>query len=781
MRILSRAVFREIVTSALLGTLLFTFILFLRSLRNLFEQLVRGSVEPSTVLYLSSLVYLPTLTFALPVGVLVGILIAFSRQSADNEITAMRASGVPARALLWPVMTFGFLGFLLAAAVSTWLTPWSVREMQRILTQVAAAQLTAEIQEQVFDEQFPNKILYVRNVVPGRVVRWRQVFLADLTPPDQRKAAAKTGTEGPTVTFAQEAIATPDIANNRIQLSLRQGSTHEFGKQQTSDYSTGFPSMEQGLDAQKREARQVRPFTEFDTLPLARAAYAPGEPNAVEARIELHQRLALPVACLLFALVGLPLGVSQRRAGKSFAFIVTVLLAFAYFMSQIGLIGMAKQRALPAEFAVWLPNAVLLAFGLLLVARLERPGDATWIARAQTFFAHMGARIVESVQSFGSFGRGLATGRRTFPFLPQIIDTFVLSTFSFYFLLLLAAFVLLTDVFTFFELLSDIVKNRIPMAKVFTYLWYLIPKFVYDFVPFSVLVGVLVTFGVMSKNNEVTAFKASGVSLFRLSMPILAFCALLSTALFAFDYYVLPDTNRKQDALRNEIKGKPPQSFLRPDLKYIYGQGPRIYYYRYFEPAENVMVGVNVYEIDPQHFRLQHMIAAERARWEPALSAWVFQNGIRRNYSGLNVETVEKFFGETRTYAHLSEPPSYFLRENKLSIQMNHHELREYMQLLQQSGFDTSRLQVQYHGKFAAPAAALIMAIISIPFAFLAGNRGAMAGVGVSLGLGIAFLSLSKLFEVLGNVNQLPAEMAAWGPNSVFTMAGLYLILRMRT
>lgn len=777
MRILSRAVFREVVTSALLGTVLFTFILFLQRLKGLFEQLVRGSTEPSTVLYLSGLVYVPTLPFAVPVGVLVGILIALSRQSADNEITAMRASGVPARSLLWPVLSFGFLGFVVAAAASTWLTPWSIREAQRILNQVAAAQLTAEIQEQVFDEQFPNKILYVRNVVSGKTVQWREVFLADLTPPDQRKGNGARETEGPSVTFAKEALATPDVPNNRIQLSLRAGSTHEFGKQQASDYSTAFPAMEQTLEAQKREARQVKAYTEVDTVPLYRLAY--GEPPNVEARLELNQRLALPFACILFAMVGLPLGISQRRAGKSFAFVVTVLLAFLYFMGYIGLRGMAMQRALPAEFAVWLPNLVFLAVGLYLLIRMERAGEATFVTAAQTFFQDAGGWLSNKIQDLGSFGRGVATGRRTFPFLPQVIDTYVLTTFIFYFVLLLVSFVLLTDVFTFFELLSDIVKNK-KQALVAPYLWYLIPKFIYDFTPFAVLVAVLVTFGVMSKNNEVTAFKASGVSLYRLAAPVILFSMLLSMALFAFDYYYLPEANRKQDALRSEIKGKPPQS-NRPDLKYIYGQGPRIYYYRYFEPADNVMLGVNVYEIDTKQFRLQHMIAAEKARWEPGLGTWVFQNGARRSYQGLMVDKVDPFFGQTRTYAHLTEPPSYFLREVKLSIQMNFRELRDYIRLLQQRGFDATRLEVQYHGKFSTPLSAFIMAMISVPFAFLTGNRGAMAGVGVSLGIGIAYLSINKLFEVVGSVNQLPPEVAAWSPNGIFFLAGLYLIMRMRT
>ncbi|WP_298109747.1 LptF/LptG family permease, partial [Bradyrhizobium sp.] len=100
---------------------------------------------------------------------------------------------------------------------------------------------------------------------------------------------------------------------------------------------------------------------------------------------------------------------------------------------------------------------------------------------------------------------------------------------------------------------------------------------------------------------------------------------------------------------------------------------------------------------------------------------------------------------------------------------------------LQRSGFDTVPLQVQFYRKFSVPLFALIMSLISIPFAFLAGNRGAMAGVGISLGIAIAYFALNIFFEQVGNVNLLPAAFAAWSPDLMFSLAGLYFFTRMRT
>ena len=117
----------------------------------------------------------------------------------------------------------------------------------------------------------------------------------------------------------------------------------------------------------------------------------------------------------------------------------------------------------------------------------------------------------------------------------------------------------------------------------------------------------------------------------------------------------------------------------------------------------------------------------------------------------------------------------------KQEKQLNFQELANYIGELEQSGFDTVRLKVQFHKKFAVPAFALIMALISAPFAFLTGKKGAMAPVGVSFGIAIAYWAFSKLFEEIGNLAQLQPPMAAWSPDALFTLAGMYLFTRMRS
>ena len=145
MKILWRAIFREVASSAFLGVLLFTFVLFLQRLGSgkLFELVLRNSTDWQTALYLFFLIIPPTSPFTIPVGVLVGVLIGLSRMSADNEVTALRATGSSAWRIVCPVLGFAGVAFLLTAASTTWLTPWSLRMSTRLMNKALAAQVTA--------------------------------------------------------------------------------------------------------------------------------------------------------------------------------------------------------------------------------------------------------------------------------------------------------------------------------------------------------------------------------------------------------------------------------------------------------------------------------------------------------------------------------------------------------------------------------------------------------------------------------------------------------------
>jgi len=358
-----------------------------------------------------------------------------------------------------------------------------------------------------------------------------------------------------------------------------------------------------------------------------------------------------------------------------------------------------------------------------------------------------------------------------------LIDDYILKDFFVYLGLIVGAFVVLTMVFTFFELLKDI--NRVPLFVVGEYLVTVEPYFLYNTTPICILLAVLITFGLFEKSSEITAMKASGISIYRVIFPVLVVAAVAATGLFFFDQLYLPQLNKKQDALRNQIKGKPPQTYLRPDRKWIFGQQSTIYYYEFFDPDQNRFGSVSAFEFDPKTFQLTRRVYAERAHWSDSLNRWIFENGWERDFHGLSVSDYRPF--EVSTFAELSEPPFYFKKEVKQSLEMNSEELRRYINDLAQSGFDVVRLRVQLHKKFAFPVMTFVMAVIAVPFALRGGRRGALTGIAMAVGIAVVYWIGMGFFEAMGNANQLPAVIAAWSPDLLFGLAGGYLLLKVPT
>jgi lipopolysaccharide export LptBFGC system permease protein LptF len=241
----------------------------------------------------------------------------------------------------------------------------------------------------------------------------------------------------------------------------------------------------------------------------------------------------------------------------------------------------------------------------------------------------------------------------------------------------------------------------------------------------------------------------------------------------------LPHTNKRQDALLNKIKGRPAQTYLNPYRKWIFGQHSTIYYYQVFDSDRNQFGDLSVFQFDPASFQLVNRISTDRARWDERLHRWVCTSGWERSFQGAAIRDYHPF--DVSTFNTVAEPPDYFKKEVKQSLEMNYEQLRRYIHDLQQSGFEVVKLKVQLHKKIAFPVITFVMGVLAIPFALSAGKRGAMAGVATAIGIAVVYSAVSGLFEAMGNISQLPPVLAAWSPDVIFALVGGYLILKVPT
>jgi LPS export ABC transporter permease LptF/LPS export ABC transporter permease LptG len=772
MRILTRYILREVLSHALIGVAVFTFVIFLRDLERILEVVVRNSAPLPSVAEIFFLTMPGALTVTIPMAVLVGILIGLSRLAADSEITAMRACGIGPARFVRIIAIFVTVAWLVALGNNLFIAPRSARALARLQNKLKSSQVSFEIQPRVFYEDFKNMVLYVQDASSAEgAALWKSIFVADISNPS-----------APKITLAQSGVAVSEGAD-KLRLHLVNGSQHETAPRQPAEYAistfseTDIPIQ---LPQVQNPATTVTPAAEMSTSDLLQRMGDNG-PASRPFAIEFHRRLALPTACLVLALVGIPLGLSAKKGGKSTGFVLTIGLVFLYYFFSLAGMSMARQGKIDAGPGLWLGNFVFFIGGLFLLWRSERMPINMFSLRHA--WAELASRIKPRVASRlgegGAFERA-ANRKRVFSArFPLIIDDYILRDFFVYLGMILGTFLMLLLVFTFFELLGDIVRNRVPLVMVGQYLINVTPYFIYNTTHISVLLAVLVTFGLMQKANEITALKATGISIYRVIFPVMVIAAVIATGLFFFEQFNLPHFNKRQDALRNQIKGKPAQTFLRPDRKWIFGQRSNIYYYEFFDAESNRFGSISIFEFDPKTFTLNKRIYANRAHWSETLQKWIFEQGWTRSFRGSAIEDYHPF--DVETFADLREPPGYFKKEVKQSSEMNYDELKNYIHDLQQSGFDVVRLRVQLQKKFAFPIITFVMAMLAVPFALSAGRRGALAGVATAIGIAVVYFVVSGLFEAMGNTNQLPAALAAWSPDLLFALAGGYMILKVPT
>jgi LPS export ABC transporter permease LptG/LPS export ABC transporter permease LptF len=795
MRIFTRYILREVTSYALLGGALFTFVLFMRDLGRILELVVRESATFGQVALIFAYTLPSAVTYTIPMAVLVGILLGLSRLASDSEITAMRASGMGALSFVRIVSIVAAAALGLGLFNSLYLAPRAAAGLLKLGNSLKSSQASFEVQPRVFYENFRNYVLYVQDVQPAAgAALWHHVFLADLTHPAT-----------PHITTAERAVVvsgtpgTPDAQT--IRLHLIDGGQHETSAANPDRYDIStFSSTDIPIQTEAPpDAHLGRADTPILALPLHelwRRANLQGTPETVSRvyRIEFHKRFSYPFACLVLMLVGVPLGLSSKRGGKSTGFVLTILLVFIYyFLSSVG-VAFAKNGRLSPLLGVWGANLIFTGAGMLLLYQMSRGSIAlgifssigTSVNKAYARLTSRGGTEIATAGLTPDAATVLRRFRRTFRIqFPLLLDDYVMREYATNFAMILASFSALSIIFTFFELIGDIFRNHTPLITVGDYLLNLIPFMLYNVTPLCALVAVLVTFGALSRSSEITAMKATGVSLYRIITPVLIVTLLISAGLFAFDELYLPAANRRQEALLSVIKDKPAQTFLRPDRKWISGQTTvsgepsRIFYYQFFDADKNVFANLSVFEFDPDTFALQRRIFASSTRWDSRVNRWVFDDGWQRTFSGETVASYQPF--TVATFPEIREQPSYFKKENIPSQEMSYGELSRYINDLKQSGFDTKRLSVQLNRKIAYPLITLVMAILAIPFSLSMGKKGSLAGIATAIGLAVAYWVVAGLFEAMGNVNTLPPLLAAWSPDLLFGLAGTYLLLRTPT
>ena len=773
--ILDRYIIREILSPTLIGLLVFTFILLMDTMLRIAEFWIERNVPLASILRILSYNLPWILALTLPMAILLGILVGFGRLSADSEVVAMTSSGVSMYRLLIPVLSYTFLGFLLTCYLMTTILPEANQALRNEMFKTLSSHtVSGNVKPRVFNENFSGFVIYIKDNPTGENT-WKDLFISHLPPSGD-----------PIIVLADKGYINYDPVRKKVWLELINGTVQPIPENdpEISKYTTtGVHELLLYDDSKNVKfeglAKGEREKTIPELLETRREYQEQGKPtNSLE--VEIHKKFSIPFACIVFGIIGLPLGITTRRSNKSIGFLISIIIIFIYRFFLIHGETFADAGLLSPFIGMWMANFILGGAGIYILIKKAR-NRPFYVAKiypyVKTFFLYC-------YQKVSSTRIEINTGRLRIKVL-HILDRYLISCFFRSFLLVLFALVAIYIFAEFTEILDDIQDNKLPLSISLKYFLFQIPQIIWWIVPPATMMTTLITFGLLTKSSEITAMKASGISLYRISLPILATAAFICVIIFFMQDRILPTSNKKASEIRDVIKNGPSKTYSSLNRQWLLGEGNRFYHFLNYDERNGVLQRIYVYDVSDDN-QLDKIIVAKDAEWVETFigkdghdkNRWRFHQGWVKAFEGKEIVKFKKF---SESDFILAEDPHFFAKENKTPDLMSYRELNEYIADLERSGLDTTEASVISGVKLSWPVITLVLTLIGIPFSFKMGKQGALYGICISFIGCIIFWTVMCIFRALGNTGVLSPFLAAWAPNILFALLGIYLLLTVRT
>jgi LPS export ABC transporter permease LptG/LPS export ABC transporter permease LptF len=781
LKTIDRYVIREVVPPFLLALLIFTFVLELPPVMNELERLLAKGVPWPTVGRIILLLSPQALGLTIPMSLLVGLLIGLGRLSTDRESVALLACGVSPYRLLRPVMAVAAVATAATLFVMIEAIPDANQKYREILFATLSKKVESDIQPRVFFQEFPNWVLYPRNEAEPGQSGWRDVLLANTTQP-----------EAIDLYLAKHGQVVLDPAKRTVELILLDGTS----------YATGGPG-ESSMTRFGQQIIRLDPNTVFPPVDIARGLT---EKTIVQLRediekkvgrnesphneiMAIHAKFSIPVACIVFSLIALALGMRVSKDGKLGGFVIGIGVIFAYYIFMFLAESLAKGHRIPAEYARWVPNLILGPFGI--IAMIWRAGHAegripfgarlptlrlpAWFRRSDP--GAEAAKAKAAPTPTGSRSRVVLVVRlpRLNAPAPSLIDRYISRLYvrvaGLSFLALLGLFY----ISTFIDRSDKVFKGQATTAMIGQLLVLMTPQFIYYVIPIAALLSALVTYGLLARSSELTVMKACGISLYRTALSVVVLSLGFSAILFTLEQRLMASANRQAEQLDARIRGIEPKTLNLLSRRWVVGPDRVIYHYGLFDPQRNEMFGLSAFTPLKDRWGLAAATFARHAVYRN--NVWVGEQGWMQDF------TVDppKWTTIDKTPLPGVEAPEYFTTEPPDAELMSVSELRRYIEELEPSGYNATPLKVELHRKLAFPFVTVVMALLAVPFGISAGRHGALYGVGLGIVIALSYWILISAFVAIGKAGLLTPALAGWAPNILVVGLAAYLFLRART
>jgi lipopolysaccharide export LptBFGC system permease protein LptF len=749
--IISKYILQNVLPYFIFSWLLLSVILFVQQASR-YSEIFFNTILPGKLVWQLSFALVPNvIAFTAPMAILTGVIIGLSKMQGDSELVAIRSAGVGNLRIAAPLVFLGILLSLFAFFINLKGVPFAAGIVRAVALQTALYKLESPLEPGVFNTEINGFTIYVKNVNFENGT-WEKIFIINEDKNGQLRLI--TSESGKIATENENSELVLDNANiSTLNLDNKKGkSSSEFVKEFRFSIQTKRGELLDKLN-NSEEAPE-----ELGLVELAKYAASREGLERIEAQILWQRRIILSITPLIFTLLGAALVLSFNSGGKGFGIFLALVSLVGYYL--VTLLG--EQLARTGKISV-------LAGGLLPLGISAAVISALFLSNR--FFIKKGTvkipkpKALHKPKSFNkNFYIDLTTGILDFDILKNLFKFFVLTV------------TFLTSIyliFTAFELWKFAGAIDGGFGLLLQYLFFLLPFVYIQLAPSAVMIAVLATYIIKSRQNEIVSWTAAGQSAYRLLLP----CFVIMLVLGGLNWFIqesfLPDANRIQDALRTQIRSRGVVGAKKG--KFWAASENRIYSFdldgelKPDQPVKNL----SIYEFTDDRTKIKQVLKAPKAVWQENKIKFigegekiVLTDGIAETTKSEGLEFAETY----NPFANLYNNPG-------------HLDSSEIAEKIQNTESDDIRrnLEVALEKKYTTVLLPFIITLFTAPFALSLSRKSKVVTVGYAVAFWLLFMAAGNFFEQLGLNGYIPTTFAVWMPLLLFSILGIYLLSKVRT
>jgi lipopolysaccharide export system permease protein len=359
-----------------------------------------------------------------------------------------------------------------------------------------------------------------------------------------------------------------------------------------------------------------------------------------------------------------------------------------------------------------------------------------------------------------------------------LLDRYIIRQFLVTMLFALVAVLIVFIVIDAMEKLDSFVDQKTEWPVILQYYIFFMPEIIKLIIPVAILLASLFVTARMSTQNELSAMKSGGISLYRTMVPFVAVAVIISAASIYFNGWIVPQANKAKFTIERVYLHKDVISASSANV-YVQDSPTRIISMGYFDDSRNIASRVSIQDFSPiDHTRMTGRVDAVTMQWDTTARAWILTNGIRRWFNDDGKERMAAFGMESAGVLHFS--PDDLRKKAEKPDEMDYYTLREFIGNQQRAGQDVARWQVDFYSKISFPFASVVVVLFGVPFASVKRRGGVGVQLGISLLICFVYLISMKVSQVFGYNGDIHPLLTAWLANILFFAAACWVILKVQ-